>query len=230
MHNLSLTAIIPARGGSKGLPRKNILDLAGKPLIAHTIEAAQKSNCFNKVVVTTDCADIKRVSLEYSADVIDRPCELASDTASSLDVIAHALLQLKEARCLTSHFVLLQPTSPLRTEVHIREAINAYKDNAKSTLVSVSDCVDSPFKTIYMDAEGAMRPIRHWEDLTSARQSLPKAFKPNGAIYIAKSEQFLLDKTLLNAQTGFYVMGMQDSIDIDDLDDLVAANKLLSSE
>lgn len=223
-------AIIPARGGSKGLPKKNILDLAGTPLIAHTIQAALASECFSKVVVTTDCSEIKKVSLNYLAEVIDRPSELATDTASSLDVISHALEQLKDDGCLVSHFVLLQPTSPLRSKRHIREAIDEYQGNDNNTLVSVSSCEENPFKTVYIDRNGDMQPMRRWDDLTSARQLLPKAFKPNGAVYIASSEQFLLDQLLINESTGFYVMGKAESIDIDDKQDLLIAEKLLVHE
>ncbi len=217
-----IVAIITARGGSKGLPRKNVLDLNGKPLIAHTIDAAIKSKIFSKVVVTTDDKEIKEVSLKYGADVIDRPTSLATDTASSLDVIKHALNELQTNEEIFTHFILLQPTSPLRTEIHIEEAWKKYINENANSLVSVSEVEHSPFKML-IEKDGKIEALTKLEDLTMPRQKLPRAYLPNGAIYINNVNKFLEDKNLFKNSLFMYVMDLNSSIDIDSQEDL---NKL----
>lgn len=218
-------AIIPARGGSKGLPRKNVLDLAGKPLIAHTIEAALESNRFESVWVTTDCPEIKTVALKYGAQVIDRPGELATDVASSLDVITHALNNIELNKI--DKFLLLQPTSPLRKAIHITESISQFERGKEPKLVSIQKVEDSPFKMIYMDNE-SYKPIREWSDLTSPRQSLPIVYKPNGAIYIADIHNYLKDQELLNEDTSYYHMDCSASMDVDTYGDFQKVEAILS--
>ena len=222
-----IIAIIPARGGSKGLPRKNVLDLNGKPLIAHTIEAALKSNIFSKIVVTTDDKEIREVALKYGADVIDRPKELATDGASSLDVIKHTLLTLQINEEKYSHFILLQPTSPLRNENHINEAWNKYTTEEVSSLVSVTAVVHPPQKMLILDNNNSVKPLTQWEDLTKPRQQLPKAFLPNGAIYISEVDKFLEKKNLFVIPLSLYIMTVEDSVDIDTKEDLEKLERLV---
>jgi CMP-N-acetylneuraminic acid synthetase len=222
-----IIAIIPARGGSKGLPRKNVLDLNGKPLIAHTIEAALKSNIFSKIVVTTDDKEIREVALKYGADVIDRPKELATDGASSLDVIKHTLLTLQINEEKYSHFILLQPTSTLRNENHINEAWNKYTTEEVSSLVSVTAVVHPPQKMLILDNNNSVKPLTQWEDLTKPRQQLPKAFLPNGAIYISEVDKFLEKKNLFVIPLSMYIMTFEESVDIGTKEDLWRVNNVL---
>ncbi len=222
MDSQKIVAIITARGGSKGLPRKNILDLNGKPLIAHTIDAAINSKVFEKVIVTTDDKEIKDVSLQYGAEVIDRPKELATDTASSLDVIEHALLELQNKGEVYSHFILLQPTSPLRNATHIQEAWKKYSEEEASSLISVVEVEHSPFKML-IEKDGKIEPLTQWEDLTKPRQQLPNAFLPNGAIYISEVKIFVNTKNLFKEPLSVYKMNQYDSIDIDTQYDLSQA-------
>lgn len=215
--NMKIVAIITARGGSKGLPRKNLLDLNGKPLIAHTIDAALKSTIFSKIVVTTDDDEIKKVSLNYDAQVIDRPKELATDTASSLDVIQHALTVLQEDNF--SNFMLLQPTSPLRNATHIQEAVAKYTgENAKS-LVSVTETEHTPYKLL-VESDNGIIPLFSNEYLTMPRQKLPTTYRINGAIYISNVSSFLKTKDLFQEPLTIYQMNQQESIDIDTKVDL----------
>ena len=223
----SIVAIITARGGSKGLPRKNILDLNGKPLIAHTIDAALKSKLFSKVIVTTDDDEIKEVSLKYGAEVIDRPHELATDSASSLDVLEHSLRTLEKEEY--THFILLQPTSPLRNEIHIKEAWDKYKKLKASSLISVVEVEHTPFKML-IERDGQVEPLIKWEDLTKPRQELPKAFLPNGAIYISEVNKFLKNKNLFEKPLEMYEMSKKESIDIDTKDDLELTSKLMQEK
>ncbi len=220
----NIVAIITARGGSKGLPRKNVLDLNGKPLIAHTIDAAIKSNIFSKIVVTTDDEEIKNVSLKYKAEVIDRPASLATDTASSLDVIEHTLKELQNNGEIFTHFILLQPTSPLRTEKHIQEAWGKYIDKKANSLVSVGEVEHSPFKML-IEKDGKIEPLTRWEDLTMPRQKLPKAYSPNGAIYINKVAEFFKNKNIFEKPLSMYIMDVASSMDIDSQEDLNKINK-----
>ena len=219
MQTKNIVAIITARGGSKGLPRKNVLDLNGKPLIAHTIDAALESKIFSKVIVTTDDKEIKEVSLKYGAEVIDRPENLATDNASSLDVIEHTLIELYSRGENYSHFILLQPTSPLRKASHIIEAWEKYIQDSASSLVSVTETEHTPFKML-IEKDGMVQPLTQWSDLTKPRQTLPKAYLPNGAIYISKADKFLKQKNLFLSPLVLYKMTRRESIDIDTIEDL----------
>jgi len=221
-----LIAIITARGGSKGLPRKNVLDLCGKPLIAHTIESAINSNIFHKIIVSTDDKEIKEVSIKYGADVIDRPKELATDTASSLDVIEHSLSSLIELGENYTHFVLLQPTSPLRNEIHIKDSWTTYLDTNANSLVSVVEVEHPPQKMLIQNKSGDILPLTKWEDLTKPRQQLENAYQPNGAIYISKIKNFLLNKNIFEKPLKIFKMDIDSSIDIDSSFDLIKASNL----
>lgn len=222
--NMKIVAIITARGGSKGLPRKNLLDLNGKPLIAHTIDAALKSTIFSKIVVTTDDDEIKKVSLNYDAQVIDRPKELATDTASSLDVIQHALTVLQEDNF--SNFMLLQPTSPLRNATHIQEAVAKYTEENAKSLVSVTETEHTPYKLL-VESDNGIMPLFSNEYLTMPRQKLPTTYRINGAIYISNVSSFLETKDLFQEPLTIYQMNQQESIDIDTKVDLDNCENIL---
>lgn len=222
------TAIITARGGSKGLPKKNILDLVGKPLIAHTIDAALESKCFQQVVVSTDCPEIKSVSFNWNAKVIDRPAELATDMASSLDVINHTIMELKRERLLTSHFVLLQPTSPLRNAKHIQEAVTKFEESGATSLVSVTEA-EHPIQKFFFENDGILEPVFTWEDLTQPRQLLRTSYLINGAIYITDCRQFLKSKNLFLSPVISYFMDQDVSIDIDRKEDFYRVETWLNS-
>ena len=145
--NKTFLAIIPARGGSKRLPRKNLLDLCGKPLIAHSIEAAQKSKYMSKVVVSSDDEEILNIAKEYKADFIKRPDELASDTATTFDALKHTLENVGKY----DYVVLLQPTSPLRSEKHINEAIELLEEKNADAIISVCEMEHSPLWSNTLD-------------------------------------------------------------------------------
>ena len=218
-------AIITARGGSKGLPRKNILDLAGKPLIAHTIIAAKESGCFTSVIVTTDCSEIRKVSLDWGAEVIIRPSELATDNASSISVVRHALGELELD---TGSFCLLQPTSPLRNAEHIREASVLFTQTGGMSVVSACELDHHPLKSLIQQTCGKYIPISSYKHLTSARQTLPKAISPNGAIYFCNVSKFLDEEQLFFEDSEYYLMSKSSSIDIDSFDDFEITLNIIS--
>lgn len=217
-------ALIPARGGSKGLPGKNIIKLAGKPLILHTIEAAHQSGMFRQVVVTTDDEAIASVSRAAGAEVLMRPVELAQDNSSSLDVIEHALA----AYGLTKgYFCLLQPTSPLRNDAHIREAVARLMETRAPSIISACELEHHPLKSLIRQSDGGYVAVRQLEDLVSPRQALPQAIAPNGAIYLCDIARFCSGEGLFYPDTAFYLMSAKDSVDIDIYSDLALAEAFI---
>lgn len=226
-NNKSICAIITARGGSKGLPRKNVLPILKLPLIAYSIKAAQDCQDISDVYVTTDCSEIKAVSKQFGAKVIDRPAALATDTASSYDAVAHCLLTLKEQGKEYDNFVLLQPTSPLRNSRHVSEAINLFFENDAQSCISFCEAEHHPYKDFIQDSDG-FRPVSKLEYISMPRQELPKAYRQNGAIYILNCDGFLNgnESFMLNPMCP-YLMSREDSVDIDSKDDLESAELFL---
>lgn len=214
-----ILCIIPARGGSKGLPGKNIKTLIDKPLIAWTIDAAKKSRYIDKVIVSTDDSKIKTVSIQYEVDVIDRPYELATDDASTIDVILHSLEILrKEHNYLPEYVMLLQCTSPLRNEKHIDEAIEKLINNqsgAKS-LISVTKEEHPPFWLRKINSKGYLERYFNFDANNLARrQDFEELYRPNGAIYLAKTNQLIKNRSYQTEKTMPYIMDAVSSIDID---------------
>ncbi len=223
-------AIITARGGSKGIPNKNIKLLAGKPLIVYTIEAAKTSRCFNQICVTTDCAEIAQVAQKYNADIIERPKYLAQDNSSSLDVLQHALIEVNALKNNTS-VCLLQPTSPFRQAIHIQEALEQFYKTKATALVSICEAKHSPFKQLVIDND-VVRPLFSWKKLTQARQNLKQTYQINGAIYWSDIQYFLHTKDIFGRKTGLqtYAMDELHSIDIDTPFDFSMAEFVLAQK
>ncbi|MFM2621545.1 acylneuraminate cytidylyltransferase family protein [Vibrio owensii] len=214
-------ALITARGGSKGLPRKNVLPLYGIPLIGWTIKAAQGCSYISKVLVSTDDDEIARVSEGFGAEVIDRPDELATDTASSIDVISHAIswLEQKEVQKYKG-MILLQPTSPLRTSHHIKDAIELYENTTANIVISVFEPTHTPIKAYLENEDGTLSGLYSNEAPYQRRQDLPKAYQPNGAIYAFSIDEFKLNNHFPRNKVFPYVMSEVESTDIDTLEDL----------
>lgn len=210
-------AVIPARGGSKRLPRKNVLDLAGKPLIAWTIGAANNSKHIDHFVVSTDDQEISDVSKRYGAEVLTRPDELATDRASSVDVVLHAIETQTQSY---DYVILLQPTSPLRTAQHIDEAIELFFEKNANSVISVCETDHSPLWANTLPKDGNMGSFIREEVKGKRSQDLPIFFQLNGAIYIVNSTEFKQSKSFIQANNSYaYIMSKKDSVDIDtDLD------------
>lgn len=220
--NKTFLAIIPARGGSKRLPRKNILDLCGKPLISYSIEAGLKSKYISKVVVTSDDKEILEISRELGVTIIDRPLELANDTATTFDAIEHTIKNIEHY----DYIILLQPTSPLRNENHIDEAIELLEIKNANAVVSVCEMEHSPLWSNTLPEDSNMNNFLREEVLNKRSQDLEKYYRLNGAIYICKTDELLRNKSLFLKDNIFaYKMDKKYSIDIDDkLDFLIAQN------
>lgn len=208
-------AIIPARAGSKRLPGKNMLSLQGKPLIAWTVEAARAAAVFDRIIVSTDSPELARVARDHGAETpFLRPDELASDTASSADVVLHALKSLGDYQ--PEHFCLLQPTSPLRRAEHVRAAWQLLLDRQAANVVSVCECEHSPLWTNQLPPSGSLGGFMRPEHRGLRSQDLPAFYRINGAIYWLQTESFLTQRAFLLEQDSYaYVMSRDDSIDID---------------
>ena len=179
MTEKNLLAVIPARGGSKRLPRKNLLELGGKPLISWTIESALKSGCFSNVLVSTDDQQISDIARNCGAFVPWlRPQELATDDASSIDVVLHAAdWYEREVQCITG-IMLLQPTSPFRSVETIRQACEVFFNcNTMDPVVSVSPAINHPAWTFSM-VNGNLKPFCDWNGLHLRSQDLLPAYAP----------------------------------------------------
>lgn len=225
-----ILAIIPARGGSKGIPHKNIVDLCGKPLISYSIEAAQKSKYIDCILVSTDDKEIQKVSLQYGAKVpFLRPEEISNDSAKSIDVVIHGINYLKDNGETFDYVILLQPTSPLRTNEDIDEAIGIILEREKDSLVSVCEVDENPIlmRTI---KEEKLDPIITFNGNNLRRQDLPKFFIFNGAIYISTVDMILEDKTMVDNDSIPYVMEKHKSIDIDNILDLKLTEYILEEK
>ena len=209
--NKTFLAIVPARGGSKRLPRKNILDLSGKPLIAWSIEAGLKSKYIDKVVVSSDDDEILAIAQKYGSAIIKRPNELASDTASSFDAIKHAI----ENSDKYDYVVLLQPTSPLRNEKHIDESIELLFQKSADAIVSVCEMEHSPlWSNTLPESKSLVNFIP--EKAKKRSQDLSTYYRLNGAIYLCNATILLEKKNFLIDDKIFaYLMDQETSIDID---------------
>lgn len=223
-----ILSLIPARGGSKGIKNKNIISLAGKPLIAYSIEAAKSSKYIDSIVVTTDSEKIAEVSKQYGARVpFLRPKKLASDTSKTIDAVLHAIEILKSMDEDYSVLVLLQPTQPLRTADDIDRAIELYYEKGESGLVSISPVDDSPLLIRSIGEDGQLINLLS-QSSTCRRQEMPDYYKVNGCIYINKIEE-LDENTSFNDNKVPLVMSKEHSVDIDEISDLWMAECYLKN-
>lgn len=224
-----LLAIVPARGGSKRLPRKNLLTLGGKPLIAWSLEAAIESGCFVDVMVSTDNSEIAESARAHGALVPWlRPAELASDTARSIDVVLHALDWYEREFGTVNGLMLLQPTSPFRSAATIKKAAASFLDlGADAPVVSVSPAKNHPAWTFSLEGS-QMQPFCGWEGLKLRSQDLPPAYTLNGAIYVSTPTR-LRDTHSFYAQDmhALVMSDLAESLDIDTAEDWERALRLL---
>lgn len=228
-----MIAIIPARGGSKGLPGKNIRMLCGKPLIAHTIEAAKKSKYIERIIVTTDSKEIADVAVQYGAEVpFIRPDYLATDTATAIDVYIHAVEYLMgDVNNKIDKFMVLLPTAPLINEVHINEAVELFDRKKAVSLISVREA-ETPV-TWYMKKsdDGYISNAGFGKgDAVSNRQANETYYIPNGAIYILDYNLLKKERTYYSEKTIGYVMSEKESVDIDTLADFEYAEYLIHKQ
>jgi len=213
-----IIAIIPARGGSKGVINKNIVDVCGKPLIEYTIDAAKMCRYIDRIYVSTDSNSIAKISEKCGISVPElRPSHLATDDSKTIDTLKYTLQLLK--RESYDYVVLLQPTQPLRTTTHINEAIELIVPGHQESIVSVTEVTEHPIFMRRMDSTGRLKSLLNISS-TVRRQDLEKYYKVNGAIYINKVEDILKQDISLNDNKIPYVMEKRFDLDIDTKEDL----------
>lgn len=222
-------AVIPARGGSKGIPRKNLSTVLGKPLIAYTIEAALKAQTLAKVIISTDDDQIRAVSQDYGAEVpFLRPSHLATDTTPGISVLQHAITYLSEHQDYQADMVVcLQPTSPLRSSEDIDAAVKLCLDSGADSVVSLCQAKHHPYwmKKI---VDGRVHPFMNEnENHYTRRQDLPPVYQLNGALYVTRRKVLLEENSVLGEHTLAYIMPEERSIDIDTPSDLKFAELLI---
>ncbi len=225
---IKILAIIPARGGSKGISYKNMHVIFNRPLISYTIEAALKSNWIDKVVVSSENDKILDYSKSAGADIIKRPQDLALDNSTTESVIEHCIKHLENQGEHYDILILLQPTSPLRDTNDINKAFEHYYYQQADSLVSVCENIhDSPYKSLELQENGCLKPLmgKHW--LSMPRQQLPKTYRQNGAIYITSVSQFMQSKSLFGEQIVPWVMPEEKSVDVDTVEDLDKVIKIM---
>lgn len=212
-------AVIPARGGSKRLPGKNLMMIAGKPLIAWTIEASIQSGVFDRVVVSTDSWEIAVLAAQFGAEVpFMRPEALALDNTPSIEVLIHAVNELQAGKeTHWTHLACLQPTSPLRTGENIREAVKLLEEKQADAIVSVCKSEHSPLWSNALPASLSLDGFIPENIQKTPSQQLPVYYRLNGAIYFCRIPRMIEERTLfLKTGACAYVMNRKDSIDIDD--------------
>ena len=224
---MKIIAMIPARGGSKSILKKNIKKLLGKPLLAWTIEAAKKSKYIDKIIVSTENKEIAEISKKYGAEVpFLRPEELAKDKSSTIDAIFHALEVLKEQNYTPNVVILLQPTSPLRNAEDIDSAIELFEAADCESVVSVCEVEHSPYWCFEIE-KGYLRSLFGDEYLMMRRQDLKGVYIPNGAIYISTPPTLYKYKSFYCNHTIPYIMPIRRSIDIDNEIDFMLAESVM---
>jgi CMP-N-acetylneuraminic acid synthetase len=226
---LSVVGIIPARGGSKGILRKNLCDIAGKPLIAYTIEAARKARFLTKVVVSTDDEEIAAIAESFGAEVpVLRPRELAQDGSPTIQSVQHMVEHIEEQGGKVDVAVTLQPTSPLREAGDIDGAIKTLLDTGADSVISVTEARHSPY--LMFTIKGDRLVPFFGEETKIRRQDLPKVYSLNGAIYATRRDALMKDNSLYGKDTRAYVMPEERSFDVDTLLDIRIIDLLLKNQ
>lgn len=228
----NILGLIPARGGSKGLPRKNIKPLSGKPLIAWTIEQALASKYLDRVVVSTDDKEIAEISIKYGAEVpFMRPKELARDDSTTSDVILHVLKWFEDVGEKYDYLALLEPTSPLREKNDIDKCIELLIDNeAAKSIVSVSklESAHPEFNVVIDKKSGFIKKVDGTTEFkVLRRQDLPDIYFFDGTIYISEVKAFFKNQTFYHNRTLAYIVPRWKSIEVDEIFDLICVEAII---
>jgi CMP-N,N'-diacetyllegionaminic acid synthase len=227
---MKIMAFIPARGGSKGIPRKNLVPLAGKPLIQYTIEAARSSQRHPDLFISSDDLEIIRFCRSLGVVVeYQRPPELAGDEAVIADAVIHALEWLREKKQpWPQAILLLQPTSPLRSVRDIDQAIDLFNAASADSLISVHRMLEHPYKCLELEEDGWRLLARPARRMTRRQEYDDKYYVINGAIYLTRTEFLLKERTFVpEGKSLLYVMDPARGVDIDTFQDLQRAEFFL---
>ena len=227
-------AVVTARGGSKGLPGKNLRELGGKPLIAWTIEAGLQSRRIDRLILSTDDEEIAEVGRRFGADVpFIRPAELATDTSHHPEVMIHAAQFVAEDAAVDYDVILLlQPTVPFRTGAHIDQSIELFLRSGAESLIALKTQDYPPWWMFQLEGE-RIRPAFEWKPgvnvFNMERQEFPAVYRPNGAIYLTWTQSLIVNKRLVDpADCAYFIMDQAASVDIDTLTDFTLAEAMLA--
>lgn len=225
-------AVVPARGGSKGLPGKNILKMCGKPLIAWTIEKAKMSKYLDMVLVTTDSQEIADISKHFGAYVpFLRPAELATDKSSTYDALRHSLTYLKQEGRIFDYIVLLEPTSPLREDDDIDRMLEQLvaMENVFDSIISIGEIDEHP--SIVKRLSGLrLEPFCPELLQTSRRQDNELAYFPYGVAYIAKTDVLLAENTFYTQRCTYFKIKHYQNYEIDDIYGFLCAERIMKHQ
>jgi CMP-N,N'-diacetyllegionaminic acid synthase len=227
--NKRFLALIPGRSGSKGLPHKNIKEINHKPLLAYTIEACKRAGFFDDIIVSTDSNSYREIALTWGASVpFLRPDRLSEDETASKDVIIHALKEMTRLGETYDYITLLQPTSPLRNETHLKESAKRLFDTKADSVVSVCPFDCTCYLSVNLTKSGEILiPSLHEKQIR--RQEVQSGFRLNGAIYLTSVSFFLDHESFYGGVTYPYFMDPLHSIDIDDEYQFYLAKLLLNN-
>ena len=227
---MNIISVVPARSQSKGIPNKNMQLLCSKPLISFTIEASIACKLIARTIVSTDSSEIAQFSQDTGAEIVNRPSELATDCAPTIAAVLHVFDKVSLNNAEEVLIVLLQPTSPLRTTHHIEQAIDEFLQhkNAKS-LISVTPSKIHPYKTMKLSGTGHLLPLFSVDGLSTPRQKLPEIYAQNGAIYVCRLHDLIQFQSFYIEPCIPFRMFFNESIDIDDIQDLKLAESLIRS-
>ncbi|WP_199616745.1 acylneuraminate cytidylyltransferase family protein [Paenibacillus alkalitolerans] len=213
-----ILTVIPARGGSKGIPRKNLYRVAGKPLIAWTIEEAKKSKFIDRLIVSSDDEEIMETAVRYGCEApFRRPNQLAKDETPGVEPILHAVEEISGY----DYVVLLQPTSPLRTVSDIDGCLELCVGSRSASCVSVTETEENPYWMFRINEDNRMLPVLPEGSGFTRRQDLPPCYVLNGAVYVSEITALLKNKSFLHEDTVAYRMPRERSLDIDDMEDIL---------
>lgn len=227
---MNILCIIPARKGSKGVPGKNTCQVAGKPLISYTIEAALKSELLQTVIVSSDDLNICELVKDYKQAIYhNRSVEIASDISPITETIAAVLKQIDPKNCIFHAVMILQPTSPIRTSKQIDDAIKLFFDNPEAnSLISVCAMDDVHPARMYWKEDSSLSPILADFEQTR-RQDIPKAYYRNGSIYITRISSFIKENTVMVKPSIGFEMPTSQLLNIDEPRDIMIAEVLVTA-
>jgi len=227
MKTINNLAIIPARGGSKGIKKKNLSKLNNKSLIEITALEIQKTKLFEKIILSSESQEILDHGLSLGVEIIKRPKQISKDNSRSEEAVIHVLKRLS-VKFNIKNVGLFQPTSPFRDHINIVKAFKKFKRGNFDSLISVTR-IDSKYMKLIYETDNSVLSIN--DDLPFLpRQKLPNAYLPNGAIYIAKADHFLKQKSFFSKKMALYEMDKKSSLDIDTKKDLIKANTLIKKQ
>jgi CMP-N,N'-diacetyllegionaminic acid synthase len=225
-----LVALIPARGGSKGLLRKNLRTFRGTPLVAHAVATARQVGALHRIVVSTDDHEIADVARRAGGDVpFLRPADLATDETPTLPVVQHAVRWLEAHETSVDAVVLLQATSPLRTAQHVEAAIRKFVETGADSVTTVCAVDDNPYWMQRLDGD-RLCPLMPEGRRYGRRQDLPPVYRLTGAVYVTRRDVVMEEGRLLGDDTRAIVVGRRQSIDIDDDFDLRLCELIAAEE